>query len=888
MTDQPATADQATTEPPRRRQRITPRALLEAKSLSDPQLHPDGETVVFVATETDFDESSRISHLWLTVWTSEQTDPEADPESEPERTNGGIAPAGTATKTTDRAEAETAETDDDAEDEDPTRQLTFSRDGEAHPRWSPDGRYLAFLSARPDESETAPDDDDEEPTEQVWALPIDGGEARKLTSAKEGVIHYEWMPKTNEIVFLAPEPRPRPLESLRKEERDRRKIDPVVEHEDLLRRQLWRVDVEERKPKLLFTGDYGVSEFALSPDGERICYATNHTGLQNDYHLTDLYVRDLASGETSKLIDRAGGKYHLRWSPDGKQVAFLSWLDPQLSYSRESLFVADVPPIGTLAGAPPAEYRLLAPDYDLDLGEFVWSRHDGAIYALALAGTGTELVRVAPTGVETLPQFAGVQSDLHMEPDGLRTVCVQESADALPEIVLRDDGGAYHPLTKLNADFTTHFLLPRQEVVRWQSGDGLAIEGVLTYPLDHREGEPCPLIVQIHGGPKGRSTHTLRSYCMHPVWAAEGYAVLRPNFRGSEGYGHDFAIANRRDLGGGDYADIMAGVDWCVAQSIADPAHLGVMGGSYGGFMTNWVIGHTDRFAAAVSMFGIFHLQTDYSNSELSRWDNDYLGAYYWEDPEIYRRLSPGSYIDSIKTPTLILHGDDDDNTFISNSKELYQALRHRGVTTQFVHYPREGHGLREPNHRLDEMRRCLAWMDRYVRHGGANPGLYRIGDRIPAADGRLELCVTRAEITTFIGQPRPPTAPVAQSGVTVLLEAAFTLHHRDTREPAAPFTLNLDNVRLEPQGDGQSDVGSLVPVGVPLEVHGTKSLLEGNNLRISQHPDSDTGQLAFGCAVVFRVPLAGGEALLRVANFSPVQVHWSVEEEEEEEKKPE
>ena len=197
----------------------------------------------------------------------------------------------------------------------------------------------------------------------------------------------------------------------------------------------------------------------------------------------------------------------------------------------------------------------------------------------------------------------------------------------------------------------------------------------------------------------------------------------------------------------------MSGVDWCVAQGIADPERLGVMGGSYGGYMTNWVIGHTQRFKAAVSMFGIFHLQTDYSNSELSRWDNDYLGAYYWEDPEIYRRLSPGSYIEAIKTPTLIIHGDEDTNTFISNSKELYQALRHRGVTTQFVHYPREGHGVREPNHKLDEMRRCLAWMDKYVRHGGAKPDAYRIGDRVPNADGTLELNVTKAEIATFLGQ---------------------------------------------------------------------------------------------------------------------------------------
>jgi dipeptidyl aminopeptidase/acylaminoacyl peptidase len=862
----------------RRKQRITPRSLLETKALGDPQLRPDGEYVAFVAIETDFDESSRVGHLWLTHWTP--------PESEEE---GGTEQTQTATSDVEANDAPHADGEEaaDADDVDPTRQLTFSREGETHPHWSPDGRYLAFLSARPDEGASGnEEDEDEEPVEQVWALPIEGGEARKLTSAKEGVLDYVWLPGTNEIVFLAPEPRPRPLESLRKEERDRRKIDPVVEHEDLLRRQFWRVDVEERKPKLLFTADYGVTEFALSPDGQRLCYATNHTGLQNDYHLVDLYVRDLTGGETWKATERAGGKYHPRWSPDGNRIAFLSWFDPQLSYSRESLFVVDAPPAGALNGAPPAPCRQWGPDYDRDLSEFVWSSHDGAIYALGLAGVGTDLVRIEEESVGVLAHSDAVQSDLHLEPAGPRAVCIQESAEALPEVTLRDEAGQWHPLTRLNADFGDNYLLPRQEVVRWQSRDGLEIEGVLTYPLDYREGEKRPLIVQIHGGPKGRSTHTLRSYSMHPVWSAEGYAVLRPNFRGGEGYGNAFAIVNRRDLGGGDYEDIMAGVDWCVQQGIADPARLGVMGGSYGGYMTNWVIGHTDRFAAAISMFGIFHLQTDYSNSELSRWDNDYLGAYYWEDPEIYRRLSPGSYIANIKTPTLILHGDDDDNTFISNSKELYQALRHRGVSTQFVHYPREGHGLREPNHRLDEMRRCLAWMDRYVRHSGANPGVYRIGDRIPAADGRLELCVTRAEITAFVGQPKSPTNPAARAGATALLEAAFTLHHRDAREPAAPLTLELDNVRLELQGEGAATGEPVLPAGVPLEVHGAKSLLEGSRLRLVQHPDSDTGQLAFGCALAFRVPLAGGEALLRVADFPPVQVQWSAEDEEEAEEK--
>ena len=816
-----------------------------------------------------------------------------------------------AAATADNVSAEAKnETDDDgdgageaSEPDDLTRQLTFSDEGENNPQWSPDGRWLAFFSSRPDLTEPEPDED-EPVTEQVWVLPIDGGEARKVSSSREGVLDFAWMPDSASILYLAPEPRPKPLESVRKEERSRKKIDPVVEGEDRLKRQFWRVEVEARKPKLLFTADYGVSEFALSPDGEKICWATNYTGDDNDYHNVDLFVVPVAAGEAFKLVERPGGKYHLRWSPDSKQIAFLSWLDPALSYSRETLFLADVPQSAPESGSPASQPRIATgPNFDYDITSFDWSKKENAIYALAAVGTRSELYRIPPDGpTERLELPLALRHDVALDPEGEYAVFVQEDENTLPEIVVRDEHGDLHALTKLNADFSETYLLPRQEVVAWTSPDGTKVEGVLTYPFPSlpSPSSPGPLIVQIHGGPKGRATQSLRSYYQQAVWATEGYAVLQPNFRGSEGYGHAFAIANRRDLGGGDYEDIMAGVDWCIAQGLADPDRLGVMGGSYGGFMTNWIIGHTNRFRGAVSMFGIFNLQTDYSNSDLSRWDNDYLGAYYWEDPEIYRKLSPGTYLPHIETPTLILHGDDDNNTFIANSKELYQALKHRGVTTQFVHYPREGHGLREPNHKLDEVRRCLAWMDRYVRHGGQNPGTYRLADRVPSPDGQRELIITKAEIGSYLGQPKAgkeegkegkereiegakregedaPNVLLSEH----LLEVTFTIHNVDVRQTAAPLTLSLSEVHLVPEAPLPS---SFSPIGVPLDVPGGKVLVEGDNLRVSQQPDEETAQFGFGMSVVFRVPASGDGYVLRVLDFPPVAVAWSADPDEDEE----
>src|SRR5579884_64333 len=351
----------------RSKQRITPRALLEAKRLSEPKIHPDGRHVVFVVTEADFDESRWVSHLWLTEWPApEEGMPEGTEASESRMVTDGTedtdkaTPPRDASFVTERQEegpesvSSVIQTEEKNEH---ARQLTFSYDGETRPRWSPDGRYLAFLSARPDESEPPEEDEEDEedePKQQLWVLPAEAGEARKITSAKEGVLDYAWTPDGSALIYLAPEPRPRPIESVRKEERSRRKLDPVVEQEDRLRRQFWRVDVEERKPKLLYTGDYGIDDFALSPDGERIGFVTNYTGEWNDYHKVDLWILNLADGKAFQLLERRGGKYRLRWSPDGTQIAFLSWLDPQLSYSRESLFVADVPAIGQEAGFPTA------------------------------------------------------------------------------------------------------------------------------------------------------------------------------------------------------------------------------------------------------------------------------------------------------------------------------------------------------------------------------------------------------------------------------------------------------------------------------------------------------------------------------------------------------
>lgn len=621
-----------------------------------------GARVAYTVREADMEESAYRTHVWLTA-----------PDQEPV-------------------------------------QLTRGEKGCSGPQWSPDGKYLAFTSTRPDGK--APADNGARP--QLWLLPAAGGEAFCATKAQFGVRSFRWSSDGKSVLFIAEEPETEG-EKARKAREKKIKADGAVTFGDRRRRQIWQVEAKAgAEAKVVYDGDKGVREIAPSPDGRFVAFSTNYSGLPEDGNKTDLWVAELATGQATRLTQGTGGLYGFAWSLDSSRLAFMAPHDPRYTYSRVDLFT--IPAAG---GEPANLFEKTPATFQGDASEVVWETAD-TLLLTAAEGCCSYIYRVnVSTGAMTrLTPEAELASGMAVSGDRRHVAYIRETTATVTEVMLLDltTGEPARALTDLNPWLGTDVQLAEQRVISWQSTEGFTIEGVLTLPPDHVEGQRHPLAVHIHGGPHARTVNRLQQGHSFQVLAARGYAVFSPNFRGSSSYGHAFAVANRRDIGGGDWRDIMTGVDYVIALSVADGDRMGIFGGSYGGYMTNWAIGQTNRFKAAVSMFGMFSLLTSWSLSEIPGWERGYLGAHYWEDPEIYTQCAPSTYLKNINTPVLILHGDVDTNTHPANSLEMWQALRFMGKTVEHVHYPREGHGFVEPNHKKDEYRRVQAWFGKYLK----------------------------------------------------------------------------------------------------------------------------------------------------------------------------
>jgi dipeptidyl aminopeptidase/acylaminoacyl peptidase len=414
----------------------------------------------------------------------------------------------------------------------------------------------------------------------------------------------------------------------------------------------------------------------------------------------------VAGGAPRLITNNEGPDFAPAWSPDGSQIAYSTNTRRQSSGAHNRIAA-----VSASGGAP----RMISQDFEYSTGSPRWSTDGSRLYFQAGTRTESHIYAVAAGGglPRAITSGAILASDLNASANGQRIAFLREDARRPDDVwTARGDGTEARKLTDVNPEIAALEIAP-SEVIRWKGADDWEIEGILVKPLGYEQGRRYPLIVEAHGGPHGAQT-----VGFNPMWqyfASKGYAVLAPNFRGSGGYRQDFVDADRNDWGGKDYIDIMRGVDFVIAQGIADGNRLGIEGWSYGGYMTSWIIGHTDRFKAAVAGAAVTNLHSFYGTTDIQRFIEWEYEGLPWDRPEKIRDHSPVTFAPKAKTPTLILHGEGDVRVPIEQGYQLYTTLRKVGTTVEFVRYPREGHGFREPAHRRDRIRRTFEWLDKYL-----------------------------------------------------------------------------------------------------------------------------------------------------------------------------
>lgn len=594
------------------------------------------------------------------------------------------------------------------------RQLTFGERSETSPRWAPDGKFISFISSRGDANKA--DKDDDGPKAQIWIMPTDGGEPWQLTTAKEGVTDHEWSPDSKSIAFTTRDPFSKDEEEQRKNRDDER-----VFEGDFRMTHLWTIEVTSKKEKRLTeakTFTVGGTP-TWSPDGKKLAFSAAPTPMVRDDR-RDIYVVGAEGGEVETIAGSAASESSPAWSPDGKTIAYVA--DPA------GPPIGDGVTLGIVGNSRLMLYDVAtkqakdtsSPAFDLSPGDPIWTPDSQGIVFTTGTRTSEDVYSYSlATGAYTkLTTGDGIYSSLTLSADGRRAAYIGQSPTNPADVYFSE--APFQSATRLTRanPLAEGFALGETEVVTWKSADGLEIEGILLKPVNFDGAKKYPLMVVVHGGPTGAHINSFRASYGDggQFWAGQGWAVLYPNPRGSTNYGEKFMRGNIPDWGGGDYRDIMSGVDAVIKRGIADPDKLAVQGWSYGGYMTCWIVSQTDRFKAAMMGAGLTNLSSMYNTTDVPA----YLGGFFKGIPSkatigLYNERSGITYAERVTTPLLILHGANDDRVPIGQPMEFYRALKDRGKTVELVFYPREGHGLREYYHQLDRLKRQYEWMVKYV-----------------------------------------------------------------------------------------------------------------------------------------------------------------------------
>ncbi len=642
-------------------------------ALGDPQRSPDGDWVAYTVTTIDAEKDKRNTDIWMARWD------------------------GTA-----------------------QQQLTSSADNENSPRWSPDGTYLAFLASRGTE-------DEKKQGAQLWLLPRQGGEALKVSDVKGGLSNIQWSPDSTRIAFeisdVNPADEPEKMDGWKRKTTPPIVIDRYHFKEDrtgYLTRHYSHIavfDVATKTATTLTAGQADDQNPAWSPDGTRIAFISKRAHPDPDRTTnTDVWVIEAKAGATPRQMTATpeGETGRPTWSPDGSRIAVLVG-DTDTNYAY------DLNKLGVIAANAPAPsaVRLLSPALDRAVFAPSWSK-DGQHISFLLEDDRSQHAASVPAEGGTPRRLTGAGMVVAaLSPNGAddRHAAVLSTSNTLPELFALD-GGAPRRLTRHNQALQAEVRFATAENLTSKSRDGAEVHSILVKPADYVAGRAYPMILYIHGGPNGQDDHGFD--VTHQWFAANGYIVLAPNYRGSSGRGAAFQKAIHKDWGHLEVVDVLGAVDEAVKQGLADPNRLGIGGWSYGGITTNYTIATDTRFKAAASGAGSSLQLTMYGMDQYIVQYEQELGLP-WKAPEAWMKVSyPFFHADRIKTPTLFMGGEKDFNVPIAGSEQMYQALKSQGVETQLVIYPGQFHGLTMPSYERDRLQRYVDWYGRHLEPAAA------------------------------------------------------------------------------------------------------------------------------------------------------------------------